>query len=129
MTKDSESKSDTNSDEEGYSYDLKSSTQLYDGFGNADFLTKDYHKTEDIENTLNSELVDRPEYQDSGLRRREFSLALSTPSTGSLVVAIEQQVNGNTLSENHVTMHELQGPLNKEAEEHSKRTLLQSCFI
>lgn len=121
--------SDADNDDDVYYHDLSLSTQNHNDFGNADFLTNDHHKTEDIEDALKSELVDRLEYQDSRLRRHELSSAPSTPSTRSLVVAMEQQVNGDTLSENHVTMHEPQGPLNKEAEEHSKRTLLQSCFI
>jgi hypothetical protein len=37
---------------------------------------------------------------------------------------MEQQVNGGTLSENHVTMHQPQVPLNKEAGERGKCTLL-----
>ena len=93
--------------------------QNHDSLGNADFLTKDHHTTEGIEDTLDSELVDRLEYQDGGLCHRELSSTPSTPSTGSLVVAMEKQVNGDTLSENHVTMHEPQGPSNKESEEHS----------
>lgn len=116
---DNQTESDTDNDEGMHNHD---------GVGNANFLIKDHHTTEGIEDTLNSELVNRLEYQDSGLRHRELSSALSTPSTGSLAVAMEQQVNGDTLPENHVTIHEPQGPLNKEAEEHSKRTLLQSCL-
>jgi hypothetical protein len=41
-------------------------------------------------------------------------------------MAMEQQLNSDTLSENHVPIHRPQGPLNKEGEEHSKRTLWQS---
>ena len=45
-------------------------------------------------------------------------------------MAMEQQLNGDTLSENHVPIHGPQGLLNKEGEEHSKRTLYQwFCFI
>jgi hypothetical protein len=126
---DDPTKSDADNDDDVYYHDLNLSTQNHDDFGNADFLTKDHHKTEDIEDALNSELLDRFEYQDSGLHRRELSWAPSTPSTRSLVVAMEQQVKGDTLSENHVMIHEPQGSLNKEAEEHSKCMLLQSCFI
>jgi hypothetical protein len=126
---DDPTESDADNDDDVYYHDLNLSTQHHHDFGNADLLTKDHHKTEDIEDALNSELLDRPEYQDSRPRRPELSSAPSTPSTRSLVVAMEQQVNGDTLSENHVIMHEPQGRLSKGAEEHSKRTLLQSCFI
>jgi hypothetical protein len=104
--------------------------QNHDGVGNADFLTKDHHKTEGIEDAVKSGLVDQPEHQDSGLRRRELSSATSTPSNRSLFLAMEQQLNGDTLSGNHVLIHGPQGPLNKEGEEHSKRTPWHSfCFI
>jgi hypothetical protein len=41
-------------------------------------------------------------------------------------MAMEQQLNSDTLSENHVPIHGPQGLSNKEGEEHSKRTLWQS---
>lgn len=127
---DDQPESDADNNDDGYSHDLNLSTQNHDGFGDANFLNKDHHNTEGMEDVLKSELVDRPEPQDSGLRRRELSSALSTPSTGSSIVAMKQQTNGDTLSENYVTMHELQRPLNRGAEEHGKRTLLQTfCFI
>jgi hypothetical protein len=126
---DNQTKPDTDNNDDNDSQYLSSGTRNHDGFGNVDFLTKDHHKTEGIEDALNSELVDRPKYQDSGLRRRELSSAPSTPSNRSLFLAMKQQVNDDTLSETYFTMHEPQGPLNKEAEEHSKRSLLQSCFI
>jgi hypothetical protein len=128
VIEDSESESDANNDDEGYFYDPKPSTQPYDGFGVADFSTED--KTEDKEYALNSELVDQPKSQDSGPRHRELSSAPSASSTRSSIMAMEQQLNGDTLSENHVPIHGPQGLLNKEGEEHSKRTLCQSfCFI
>jgi hypothetical protein len=80
--------------------------QNHDGFGDANFLNKDHHNAEGIKDVLNSELVDGLESQDSGLRRRELSSALLTPSTGSLIVVMEQQAN-DTLLENHGTMHKL----------------------
>ena len=58
MIKDSGSELDANNDDKGYFHDLKSSTQLCDSFSVADFLTKD--KTEDKEDAISSELVDRP---------------------------------------------------------------------
>ncbi|KAI1669653.1 Chromo domain containing protein [Pyrenophora tritici-repentis] len=118
---DNHSKSDANKDDEGYPHDPSLSTQVHDDFG-----VKDHYETEDIEDALNSELINRPESQDSGLRHRELSSAPSTPSTGSSIVPTEQQANGNTLSENHVTMHEPQGPLNRGAEEHSKLAHLEN---
>jgi hypothetical protein len=113
-----------------YCYDLNLSAQNHDGFGDANFLNKDHHNAEGMKDVLNSKLVDGPGSQDSGLRRRELSSAPSTPSTGSSIVAMEQQANDDVLSEKHVTMHEPQGPLNKGAEEHGKGTLLQTfCSI
>jgi hypothetical protein len=116
--------SDADNDGDVYYHDLNLGTQNHDDFGSAYFLTKDHHKTDDIADALNLELVHRLENQDAGLRGRELSSAPSTPSTRSLFVAMEQQVNSDTLSENHVTIHDSQGPLNNEAEEHSKCTLL-----
>jgi hypothetical protein len=78
-----QTKSDTdNNDDNDFQY-LSSGTRNHDSFSNADFLTKDHHKTEGIGDALNSELVDQPEYQDSGLRRRELCSAPSTPSNRS----------------------------------------------
>ncbi|KAF2843969.1 hypothetical protein T440DRAFT_73027 [Plenodomus tracheiphilus IPT5] len=96
---DDQSKSDANKDNKGYPHDPS------------------------LKDALNSGLVDRPESQDSGPRHCELSSAPSTPSTGSSVVAKEQQANGDTLSENHITMHEPQGSLNREAEEHASGTV------
>jgi hypothetical protein len=121
---------DADNDDNVYCHDLNLGTQNHDGFGDANFLNKDHHNAEGMRDVLNSELVDGPESQDSGLRRRELSSAPSTPSTGSSIVAMEQQANDDTLSENHVTVHEPQGPLNRGAEEHSKGTILQTfCSI
>jgi hypothetical protein len=97
--------------------------QEYDGFG-----VKDYDETEDIEDALNLELVDRPNPQNRA-RHHELSSTLSTPSARSSIVAMEQQVNSDILSENHVTMYQPQLPLSKEAEERSKCTLLQSFYF
>jgi hypothetical protein len=80
---DNRTESDTDNNDDNDSLYLSSGTRTHDGFGNVDSLTKDHHQTEGIEDALNSELVDRPEYQDSRLRRRELSSALSTPSTES----------------------------------------------
>ncbi|KAH9878305.1 hypothetical protein J1614_003522 [Plenodomus biglobosus] len=63
----------TNNDDDNYSHDLSLGMRNHDGFGNADFLTKDHHKTDGIEDALNLELVNRP----------ELSSALSTPLTRS----------------------------------------------
>lgn len=127
---DDQSESDADIDDDVYCHDLNLSTQNHDGLGNANFLNEDQHDAEGMKDVLNSELVDGPESQDSGLRRRELSSAISTPSTRSSIVAMEQQANDDTLSENHVTVYEPQGPLNSGAEEHSKGTLLQTfCSI
>jgi hypothetical protein len=80
---DNQTKSNTdNNDDNDFQY-ISSGTRNHDSFSNADFLTKDHHKTEGIGDALNSELVDRPEYQDSGLRRRELCSSPSTPSKRS----------------------------------------------
>jgi hypothetical protein len=110
---DNQSESDVNKDNEGYLHDPSLSTQEHDDIG-----VQDYHDTEDIEDAPNSELVDQPKSQDSGPQHRELSSAPSTSSTRSSIMATEQQLNGDTLSENHVPIHGPQGPLNKEEEEH-----------
>jgi hypothetical protein len=121
---------DVNNDDEVYAQDLDLGTQNQDGFGNADCLAKDQHKTEDIEDVSISERIGRPDPQDIGLRSRELSSAPSTPSEGSSIVAMEEQANGDTPSEDNITMHEPQERLRREAGEHGKRTLLQRfCFI
>jgi hypothetical protein len=58
VIKDSNSKLNTNNNNRGYFYYLKLSTQLYNSFSVADFLTKD--KTEDKEDAISSELVKGP---------------------------------------------------------------------
>jgi hypothetical protein len=83
---DSKSESDTNNADDGYSSDLKLSTQPYDSFGVADFSTKG--KTEDEEDAISSELVDGPKSQASGLPRCEPTL--STPPTGSSATEITE---------------------------------------
>jgi len=85
-------------------------------------MTEDHHETEGMEDALNSELDDGPKSQDSGLRRRELSLAPSTPFTGPLIVAMEQpmqEANGDTLLKIPVT------PADMKAEARGKRALLQ----
>ena len=113
MIEDSESESDANNDDEGYFHDLKSSTQPCDGFGVADFLTKD--KTEDKEDAISSELVNGPKSQASGLLRCEPTLLI--PSTGSLAMEIGESMQGSrgdTLPE--ATTDQSQKPVHKKAE-------------
>jgi hypothetical protein len=86
-------------------------------------MTKDHLRTEGVEDALDSALIDQPESQESKLRHCKLSSALSTPSTRSSIMAMEQQANGDTLSDNHVTLHESHGLSEREAQEHSKRTL------
>jgi hypothetical protein len=68
---------------------------------------EEHYETKAIEDALNSELVDGPKLQDSGLRHRELSLA-STVSTESSIVAMNQPTqedNSDTWLEARVTMH------------------------
>jgi hypothetical protein len=98
----------------------------------ADSDHEEHYGTEDIKDAFNSELVDRPKSQDSGLRHRELSLA-STVSTESSIVAIDQptqEANGDNGLEARVIMHEPQAPLNRKAEEQRTYTLSQvSSFV
>jgi hypothetical protein len=117
VIEDSKSESDANNDDEGYFYNLKSSTQLYNSFGVADFLTKD--KTEDKEYAISSELANGPEYQASGLLRCE--LTLLTPPTRLSAMEIgesTQGARGNNLPE--ATTDQSQEPVHKKAEVKSK---------
>ena len=103
-------------------------TQTHDGIGVADLLTEDHYTTDGMKDALNSELVDGPGSQDSGLRPRELSSALPTPSTGPSIVGTEQptqEANGDTLLEAHSTMHQPQRSVDMKAETEGKRAVLQ----
>jgi hypothetical protein len=113
VIEDSDSELNANNNNGGYFYYLKSSTQLYDGFGVADFLTED--KTEDKEDAISSELVEGPESQANGLLRCEPTLlilltGLSTMQIGELM----QGSRGDTLLE--ATTDQLQELVHKKAE-------------
>ena len=91
----------------------------------ADSDHEEHYGTEDIEDALNSELVDEPKSQDSGLRHRELSLA-SVVSTESSTVTMDQptqEANGDTGLEARIIMHQPQAPLNRKAEEQREYTL------